>query len=187
MFNRILVTEGGPHPMEDWARVSCEDLIPLDGLPSSVQSQGMVLRGRLIELLTDHYKAAQKEEVEGLVTRAETWREELKGHPDFGHLFAEIQAAALYTPWQGHITGPEVVDAIRSVITQHIQHIRHIERLCHADRYPDLKEGQDYRARHGLPPSPGAATGAEVPPAAETPPAEEPPPAPAPRPPQQPI
>jgi hypothetical protein len=151
MFNRVLVTDGGPHPAADWARVTCEDLVPLDGIPPEHQSQGIILRGRLLEVLAEHYENIQLAEQQALRDdEAGCFAAELEGHPDFGHLFSEIQSAALYTPWQGHITGNEVIEAIRTVITAHVRHIRHVERLCHADRTRS-EPGLAYRARHGLP------------------------------------
>lgn len=158
MYNRVLVTSDGPHPAADWARVTCEDLVPLDQLGSELVSSGMVLRGRLIEVLTEHYQAAQDEERTALRDHPDQFALELGNVLDFGHLFSELQAAATDTPWEGHVTGPEVIDAIRQVVTDHARHIRHVERLCHADQNPTEPKGQAYRARHGLPPSPGMAT-----------------------------
>jgi hypothetical protein len=151
MYNRVLATPGGPHAAADWARVTCEDLIPLDGIPAEHQSQGIILRGRLLEVLAEHYQAIQEAERKSLRDDAAAcFATELDGHPDFGHLFAELQATAAGTPWEGHIGGPEVIDAIRQVVTDHIRHIRHIERLWHADR-TRLEAGLAYRRVHGLP------------------------------------
>lgn len=154
MYNRVLVTEGGPHPAEDWARVTCEDLIPLDGLAATLISSGMILRGRLIEVLADHYKAAQEAERGELRHHADRFIEPLEDVADFARVFAEIQAAASGTAWEGHITGPDVIDAIKQVVTDHARHLRHVERLCHADQHPSEPFGQAYREAHGLPPSP---------------------------------
>jgi len=156
MYNRVLATNGGPHSPEDWARVTCEDLIPVDGLVSELTASGMILRGRLMDVLAEHYKQVQDEESAALRNRMSRFDEELEGVLDFGQLFAEIQAAANGTPWQGHITGADVIDAIRAVVTDHARHMRHVERLWHADRNPGAGEGQLYRKRHGLPPTPEA-------------------------------
>jgi hypothetical protein len=151
MYNRVLVTEGGPHPAADWALVTCEDLVPLDGIPAEHQAQGVILRGRLVGVLSEHYEQIQTAEQQALRDdEGACFQSELEGHPDFGHLFSEIQAAALYTPWQGHITGTEVIEAIQGVVTAHVRHIRHVERLCHADRTRS-EAGLAYRERHGLP------------------------------------
>jgi hypothetical protein len=109
MYQRVLVTDGGPHPAEDWARVTCEDLVPLDGLATGLMSSGMILRGRLIEVLSEHYQAVQDHERTGLRNGPDRFATELEGVADFGRVFAEIQAAASGTPWEGHITGPEVI------------------------------------------------------------------------------
>jgi hypothetical protein len=156
MFQRVLVTEGGPHPAEDWARITCEDLVPLDGLATGLLASGMILRGRIIEILTQHYADQQEDERNKLRDNPAQYDAELAEISDFGHVFAELQAAASGTPWEGHITGTEVIDAIRTVLGDHVRHMRHVERLCRADAHPTEPLGQAYRARHGLPPSPTA-------------------------------
>src|SRR3954468_4343510 len=149
MYQRVLATNGGPHPPELWAQATCEDLIPIDGIPQQYQEAGLDLRSKLIDVLAAYHTQTQEEErrlLEADAAKQLASKLPDRSDADFQALMDEIQDTAKGTPWEELMAGVRGIQAaIRLIVAGHTKQIRHIERLWHADRNPELEAGQRYR------------------------------------------
>jgi hypothetical protein len=147
---QILVTDGGPHPSQKWALASARQIVPLAAVTDPERmTAAMRLQADVAEILDGHHSSVQDAERAGLSER---------GDDHFAHHFAadsyvedaiaEIQAAAVGTPWEAHYADPTVQAVIAEVLEGHFRSSSHVERMWHADRNPESTVAQAFKARH---------------------------------------
>lgn len=150
MFPRIMVTNGDAHPPEQWAVVTAEQLMPMDGdIAEGRRIEAMKLQAAIAEALMPHHEEAQTAERSKL-------KEVGDDHLDTPHdttphvdgAIDAIQAAARGTPWEAHWQKPEVVAAAQSVLDSHFETAKQIERHWYVSPEANAAER---RVRHGHP------------------------------------
>lgn len=136
-MTRVLVTNDGPHPAEQMAMVTAEQLTESNpDMSYERMFEVQKLRLALAEVLTPFHATNQ------MKTRAT-----LQSHMAFngdedgdliGHTMDAISKVTDNSPWREHYRQADVQDIARSIIARHFKHARDIERSWHKDR-----EGQN--------------------------------------------
>ena len=148
---RILTTNGGPHPPEKWAMTTAEQVFDISSSVAGdrlIQAQKMQLA--IAEAVMPHHEKVQKDQVSSLLADVANILSPFAIEQYLDQVIKDIVAIAQGTIWQSHFAKPEVQAAAREVIASNFQAAQHIERMWHADRNPDCKVSQSYKAKFGV-------------------------------------
>jgi hypothetical protein len=142
---RVLITDGGPHPAEEWAIVSAETVFPLDDLHGARKLAGLAAQARIAAAMLTHHQDTQDGERAALASDEDHCAApvDLTGRLD--DALADVRDAA-GPEWEDHFARPDVAAAVRAELTSHLHTVAHIERLWHADRNPANQAAQAYKS-----------------------------------------
>lgn len=134
---RFIKTDGGAHPPDMWARLTMEDVLSLveiapSGTSGTISALAIKedLRGKLMALLTEHYRLTQNSERFAVVRK--TLADKLE--PSISGVCNDLFRLMATTPFADHFARADVRNHLQRVIGQHSANVIHIERRYHADK-----------------------------------------------------
>ena len=141
----VLITHGGPHSAEKWAMATAERIFDITKVAGERVIAARKLQMALAESIISHHDGAQTRERAHL-EQAET--AEARKNREYTEerdealaeavlVIADVQKAAVGTPWEDHWKDSEVVAAATTIIASDLMSIKHIERSWHTDRQDD--------------------------------------------------
>ena len=149
---QVLITNNGPHSPEKWAVATAEHICPID---ASAMTEDRLLAAKRLQLaiaeaLMPHHAKVQNHERAGLKAKGDDhFDSPLDPSHHLDDAMVAIIGAARGTPWEAHYAKPDVQAAIRQEVGIHFATAQDIERQHHADRHPQHKKAQSYKAmRH---------------------------------------
>jgi hypothetical protein len=162
----IMVTDGGAHPPEKWARTTAymlsHDLIRIDENSASQLAQELReardhLNSKLYRILKPHHENVQGGERSALMANGSERlaKVDISEHVNVDAVLAAVvEEAKIHPLIFAHFSQDHVKDAIRQRLAMDFATVMHIEHSWHADRNPNDPHAQAFRAAHH--------TGAEV-------------------------
>lgn len=144
----IMITNGGPHPADQWAEVTADTILGLIQVKEDSVSEAAIearqakrdLRPILFDIFNGHHEGIQTRERSALPSIKKHSEARLHAitplemHEDVPSAMEEVNAALKATPFAAHFAKPEVQEVLQSIIGQHSANVVHIERRWHADR-----------------------------------------------------
>lgn len=131
---RIMITDGGPHPPEAWARVTAEHIAPLNSeLSGARYVSALKLQMDIIEALTPHHANVQHAERNRLTANPPHHETPLDADKHVDEAVNSIIAAAAGTEWEEHFAQDDVLAMIRHELGVHFRTAQSIERSWCAD------------------------------------------------------
>ena len=151
MEPKVMITNGGAHPPEKWAEISCAEIIAIPADSQSPQAQvGRRLELKVLDILTtyhEHVIAAERAQLdEDGDGRLESPLDGKEHDPE--EVVTGIQEAAKGTEWEGWFKRPEIMQNIRNVLAHHAELAMDVERSWYVDLNPDSKAGAAWREAH---------------------------------------
>jgi hypothetical protein len=131
---RILITNYGTHSADKWAVTTAEMIFPLED--TAMVGERLIaaqkFQTQLAEILSPHHENNMTEDKDKVEADSGHFYNphEVEHHVDAA--MEEIKAAAENSPWKDHFNKPEVQDAIRGIIDNHMHSAAHATRLWHA-------------------------------------------------------
>jgi hypothetical protein len=151
MIKGVMITDGGPHPVEKWAEATASCIVDIaDHVAGTRRGAAIKLQAAIVDALEKHHTTVQDGErallvEEGHIRLGDTI--DANDHLDIDDTADEIIACAAGTPWEGDFAKPEFKTGLTQLLTQHFHTSMHIERSWHADRNPTAPEAIAFRAR----------------------------------------
>jgi len=147
-MSRVMITNDGPHPPEKWAMTTAELIFDIGAMAGDRLIDAQKFQLSIAEILMPHHEAVQTTERGKLSQSIDHLLSphEVESHVD--KIIRDIVALAKGTPWQAHFARPDVQEAARLMVANHVITSQQVERLWHADQNPDSEVSQAYRARH---------------------------------------
>jgi hypothetical protein len=148
MRGTVLVTDDGPHPPEEWARITASQIIDIASTtPETRLHEARAFETRVVEILTGHHALVQERERGGLKTEGpERLTNEIDTSDHVPDAVDDIMTAARGTSFASHFAKPEVRAYIERLLHEHFHHAMHIERQWHADAHPDHPHARAFKA-----------------------------------------
>jgi hypothetical protein len=146
-MSRVLITNDGPHPPETWAMTTAEQIFDISAMAGDRLIQAQKFQLSIAEILMPHHETVQATERDKL---GQGIHHLLDGHDVEDYLdtiMKDILVLARGTPWEAHFARPDVQNAARQMIANHIISSQHVERMWHADRHPGSEIAQTYKAQ----------------------------------------
>lgn len=152
-IQKIMITNGGPHPADKWADVTTDSIISLIQIPDdSVTPEAAQARqvkrdltAKLFAIFNKHHGDHQKDEIDALNADPERLMAAHDPSDRVEAVMKEVNAVLSATPFAKHFAQDDVQTVIRNTIGQHLVDVAHIERSWHFDRNPDHPAAEAFR------------------------------------------
>lgn len=150
MRGTILVTEGGPHPPEDWANATADQIVSIaEGAPGTLAAEGRQFRDELVRILGRYFARVQRHERDQLKEHSHA---RLMQDPGLSEHVKDPVGAVVATAsdysFGEYFQKPETQDYVRRVLEKDMGSAVLIERSWHADAHHNTKEAKAFRAMH---------------------------------------
>lgn len=127
----LMITNGGAHAPDYWARVTASQIIKIGGqAPAATLRDAEKLEQKIIEILTPHHAKVQEHEKNAIASDGPA----CQAHLHVDDPVDEIIEAAQGSTFADHFNRPEVRDYLARVVHEHFRTSMDIERSWHADR-----------------------------------------------------
>lgn len=146
----VMITNGGPHPAEKWAQVTADQIIDIGSTAKgALLTEAHTFRTMIVQTLADHHTKVQTHERGQLESAGDDHLgTALDPTAHIAGAVDEIIEATKGTSFEAHFAQPHVREYLERVLGSHFATSMHIERSWHADRNPDGKNAQAFRAAH---------------------------------------
>lgn len=149
---KVLSTNGGAHPPEQWAVTTSEFLVDID---PSVTGDRLIaakkLQAAVAEVLMPHHTNTQNGERSALgQSNHEQLFAPMDSHFEAEAVYEKVAACAKGTPWEYHFQRDDVRREAIAVIEQHTNTVKHIERQWHCHRNRGNLQVESWMAQHNL-------------------------------------
>lgn len=149
---KVLSTNGGAHPPEQWAVTTSEFLVDID---PSVTGDRLIaakkLQAAVAEVMMPQHTSIQNRERSTLgQNNHEQLFSVLDSHAEAEAAYEKVVACAKGTPWEYHFLRDDVRREAVATIEQHMNTVRHIERQWHCHRNRGNLQVESWMSQHNL-------------------------------------
>lgn len=143
---QILTTDHGNHPPDKWSQATARMILDISQVAPERQIAAQILLLKIAEALEPHFEESMVLEAAKLHSDPDHASKEHDARKIADKAVIAAKKAGKGTPWETLLNGNEWPSVAYTEILNILHSATHAERLWFADRNPDHKQAQAYKA-----------------------------------------